>query len=171
LAAAAAILVVALPLALYFAGPPSAQAAQQELIAIHRLNLADGHGFFSEDEPAKLAAYLKDKLGFVPALPKLNQGIAIRGCCVTHFRGQIVGSYVVNTPRGLISIIVVRDRPDALGMKTRLDRAGRAIWTGAFATNSLAAARMGEFTYCAVGEVPVDSLVDLLAELVLAGPS
>jgi hypothetical protein len=167
LAAAAAVLVMALPLAVYVSGPSSAQAAQQELIGIHRNNLTDKHGFYSEYESDKLAVYFRDKLGFVPAMPRLNQGMALRGCCVAHFRGQVVGSYVVNTPRGVISIIAVKDKPEAMGMKAYSTSAGRSFYSGAFGTNSLAAVRMGDFTYCAVGEVPAESLVELLARLAM----
>lgn len=171
LAAATAVLVMALPLAVYLAGPSLAQAAQQELVDIHRNNLTDGHDFSSEYEPDKLAAYFRDKLGFVPAMPRLNRGMALRGCCVAHFRDQVVGSYVVNTPRGVISIIAVKDKPEAMGMKAWSTGAGRNFYSGAFGANSLAAVRMGDFTYCAVGEVPAESLVELLSLLVAGDAS
>ena len=121
---------------------------------------------FSDDKPASLARYFKDKLGFAPAMPKLNQGMAIRGCCIARFRGQIVGSYVVDTPRGLISIIAVRQKPAELNLANPVQQNGLTVYRGAFATNQLAATAVGDYTYCAVGEVPSQSLVELLGLLV-----
>jgi hypothetical protein len=163
---AAAALLVAIPTFLFLTQPSSAQAAQQELVNIHKMNLADGQHFYSEDEPAKLAQYFKDKLGFVPAMPQLNQGVAIRGCCVAHFQGQIVGSYVVDTPRGLISIIAVRATPAELNLTTQTSQNDLRIYQGTFATNQMAAVRVADYTYCAVGEVPQESLTQLLGLLV-----
>lgn len=165
LAAAAAVLVVALPLAVFLSGPSPVQAAQQELVSIHQHNLADGHGFYSEDEPAKLAQYFKEKLGFVPAMPKLNQGMAIRGCCVAHFKEKITGSYVVDTPHGVVSIIVVSDQPEAVGLSRQGDRNGQPIWAGHMRKCNMAAVRNGGYTYTAVSEVPQEQLFQLLGLL------
>lgn len=166
LAAAAVIALVAVPLAIVLTGAPSAQAAQQQLVQIHQQNLTDGHDFYSESEPAKLAQYFKDKLGFVPAMPTLNQGMAIRGCCVAYFRDKIAGSYVVDTPDGVVSIIVVKDPPNSLGLTPRSLPDGRVHWEGRMAMCNMAAVRMGEFTYTAVSAAPRDSLTQMLDLLV-----
>lgn len=165
MAAAAAVLAAALPLAIFLSGPSSAQAAQQELVNIHRQNLAEDHSFYSEDEPAKLDQYFKEKLGFVPAMPKLNQGMAIRGCCIAHFRERIVGSYVVDTPHGVVSIIVVRDQPETVGLSRQADRNGQPIWAGNMRNSNMAAMRRGDYTYTAVSEVPQEQLIQLLGLL------
>jgi hypothetical protein len=164
--AAAACVVLATPLLIHLLSPAAAGAAQQELVSIHRMNLSEERDLFSDDKPANLAQYFKDKLGFAPAMPKLNQGMAIRGCCIAHFRGQIVGSYVVDTPRGLISIIAVRQKPAELNLADPIQQDGLTVYRGAFATNQLAATAVGDYTYCAVGEVPSQSLVELLGLLV-----
>jgi anti-sigma factor RsiW len=165
MAAAAAVLVVAIPVILYLTAPNSAAAAQAELARIHAGNLAAHHKFFSDADPGKLADYLKTQLGFEPATPKLGQGMAMRGCCVAHFKGQAVGSYVVETPRGPISIIVVPQEPQAMGMTEHAEAAGKTFWTGAFAKNSMVAVRLGGYTYCAVAEVPQDLLTQILLSL------
>ncbi|MFB3892109.1 MAG: hypothetical protein ACE15C_08820 [Phycisphaerae bacterium] len=167
ISAAAAVIAVAVILAVYFSGPTSAEASQKELVNIHRMNLSEGHDFVAEDEPAKLAQYFRERLGFTPLLPRLNQGMAIRGCCVAHFRGEIAGSYVVNTPHGLASIIVVTDEPASIGLTaTRTLADGQTAWTGALGMCNMAAVRMGKYTYTAVGETSVDSLTQLLGLLV-----
>lgn len=167
-AAAAAVLVmlVGLSVAMHINSTKEAQAARQELVSIHLENLAEADSFTSSNDPAELARYFKDNLGFVPRLPKVNQGLAIRSCCLAKFRGQIAGSYVVNTPHGKISIIVVGAEPAKLGLSGSAAAGGRQIGTGSFATNNLAAVRLGEYTYCAVGEVPAEQLVELLGLLV-----
>ena len=93
-AAAAAILAVAIPLAIYFGTPQSVQA---ELVRIHTHNVTHPD-IYSDADPAKLAEYLKTQLGFTPAYPRLDQGMAIRGCCISHFRGQTEKSD--QTPEG-----------------------------------------------------------------------
>ncbi len=164
--AAAAAIIVSLIVAFYLATPGEAYAAQQELVGIHQQNLSESHGmFYSQDEPAKLAAYFKQELGFIPAMPKLNQGLSMRGCCVAHFRGRAVGSYVVDSPHGPISIIVIREMPQALGMTNHVERNGQDVWIGSFSGNNTAATRRGEFTYFAVGKVPAENLAELLAKL------
>ncbi len=135
-AAAAAILLIAVPTALLLTSAPQAMAAQEQLANIHMQNVQmqmldghnhEGHTFYSQDDPEKLAAYFKETLGFKPAMPKLNQGMAIRGCCVAHFRDKIVGSYVVETPRGAVSIIVVKDRPESIGLSRAQPRRPRML--------------------------------------------
>lgn len=166
LAAVAAMLLIAVPFIVFFAGPSPATAAPQELAGIHRNNLTGANHRFVEDQPDKMAAYFKEQLGFVPAIPKMNQGMAIRGCCVAHFRDKIAGSYVVNTPHGLISIIVVTDDPASLGLTQQTRQNGLTIWQGGFAKNRMAAVRLGNYTYTAVGEVSQATLDQLLGLLV-----
>ena len=92
--------------------------------------------------------------------------MSLRGCCITHFRDKPVGSYVVDTPRGVISVIVVTDTPKALGMKEELYQGGHTYWGESFAKCQMMAVRIGANTYCAVGEVPRHLLTDLLVQLV-----
>jgi len=164
LAAAAAVLVIGLPAAIYLL--TSQPAAHAELVAIHRHNLSPHREFFTDADPAKLAEYLKGHLGFSPAMPHGRAGMAIRGCCIAHFRDKPAGSYVVDTPRGVISVIIVADTPKALGMKKKLSRGGRTYWAESYAKCEMMAVRIGSNTYCAVGEVPQDLLTDLLVQLV-----
>lgn len=165
LAAAAAILVIAIPLSLYFGAPSQAQAAQAQLVRIHEHNLSPNHEFFQESEPQKLAAYFKDKLGFNPRLPTPGRGLALRGCCVRHFRGSIVGSYVVDTPAGVMSIVVVTDTPESLGITGKFARGPYTYWKSSFAKCDMVSVRIGGYTYCAVGEISHEYLTELLTRL------
>ena len=106
---------------------------------------------------------MKTHLGFTPVLPKLGQGMSIRGCCVSHFKGKIAGSYVVDTDEGIVSVIVVTDHPKALGMKQTIQHEGRTFGKGSFAKCNMVTARVGDLTYCAVAEVlPHRVLTELL---------
>jgi len=166
-AAAAAILIVLVPLSVYFGTSSTAKAAQAELVGIHQENLRPDREFFSDAEPEKLAEYLKSELGFSPAFPCTGQGMAIRGCCVAHFRERIVGSYVVDTPQGVISIIVVTDRPKSLGMSRMSERtrSGQTCWKASFARCSMVTVRLGDYSYCAVGEISHKYLLELISRL------
>jgi hypothetical protein len=169
LLAAAAVVAVLVPLSLYFGAPSAAQAAQAALVRIHRENLAAGQEFVSETDPGKLAAYFKDKLGFNPRLPQLGRGMALRGCCVRHFRGRIVGSYVVATPQGIVSVVVVTDKPESLGISSRFTKGRQTYWKSTFAKCRMVSVRIGSYTYCAVGEISHEYLTALLSKLVPEG--
>lgn len=168
LAAAAAVLLIAIPGVLNLLEPGSAYAAESQLEQIHEMNLSNHHGFYSQDDPVKLAEYFRSKLGFTPRMPQLGQGLALRGCCTAHFKGRIAGTYVVETPSGPISIIVVSDPPQSLGRTTRLDRNGRSYWASSYGHCNMASTRLGDYTYCAVGmnHVSHEQMVQLLEQLV-----
>jgi len=171
LATAAAVLIVAVPLSLYFATPSAADAAQEELASIHKHNIKQVNEFYAEADPEKLTEYFKDKLGFSPALPCIGKGMEMLGCCVAHFKGRVVGSYVVDTPKGTISVIVVTDTPKKIGMNRMAGKAGdrQIFWKGSFARCKMVTVRLGDYSYCAVGEIPHNELKDLLSRLLLDG--
>jgi hypothetical protein len=169
--AAAAALIIAVPLIVISLSSSDAQAAQSQLAQIHQTNLdeiGNPTRFYSEDDPAKLAAYFKEKLHFSPAMPKPDQGLAMRGCCVAHFGKDVAGSYVVKTPSGLISIIIVQRSPRELDLKDAVNVNGKAYFRGAYAKCNMVVTRLGNYTYCAVAnnDVSPDKLIDLLGRLV-----
>jgi len=161
---AAAVLIL-VSLIMYTSVPSQAVAAQAELVKIHQHNISGNHEFYSEAEPGKLAAYFKENLGFNPRLPEPGRGLALRGCCVRHFQGQIVGSYVVDTPEGVMSVIVVTDSPESLGITDRFKHGKHIFWKSAFAKCDMVSVRIGDYTYCAVGEISYEYLTDLLGKL------
>ncbi len=165
LAAAAAILIVLVPLSLYFGTPSAAKAAQAELVKIHNHNLSPHQEFYSEAEPEKLAKYFKAKLGFNPRLPEPGHGMALRGCCVKHFRGEVVGSYVVDTPQGVMSVIVVTDKPESMGITGKFTKDGHTYWKSSFAKCDMVSVRISGYSYCAVGEISHEYLTELLSRL------
>ncbi len=167
LAAAAAIVLVTVSLTLYMAEPQQAHAASSELVQIHQTNLMPHAELYGSSDPDKVAAYFKKQLGFVPAFPRLGAGMGLRGCCVAYFRNRPVGSYVVDTDRGVISIIVLRDTPGTLKFGGQVRNDGQTYHTGAFARNRMAAVEIGDYTYCAVGETDAQWLVELLQSLLL----
>lgn len=164
-AAAAAVVVIGILLGFELMTPSSAAAAQAELVKIHNDNLSAKHEFHSEADPEKLAEYFKSKLGFSPSMPRPEQGLALRGCCVRHFRGQVVGSYVVETPEGIMSIVVVTDLPESLGMARKFQRGKNTFWKSSFAKCDMVTARLGGYSYCAVGEISHEYLTELLIQL------
>ena len=164
--AAAAVVLLAVSAILIFTTPESATAAQAELYRMHQHGLSPDTELHADANPEVLAGYLKNRLGFKPAVPRLGKGMSLRGCCVAHFRDKPVGSYVVDTPRGVISIIVVTESPESLGMKETIQRGGHAYGAGSFAKCEMVTVKLGAYTYCAVGEVSRDLLADLLEQLV-----
>jgi hypothetical protein len=163
MAAAAAFAVI--PLFTMLFAPSSAIAAKAELIQIHNLNIDPDHTFFSESDPVKLAAFFKRNLGFKPLMPATGMGLSLRGCCVQRFRGKEIGSYAVDTPNGIISIVVVPDTPADLGMKDFFLMNGYRSGKSVFADNSMVAVRIGNYTYCAIGQVSHNFLTSVLTQL------
>ncbi len=168
-AAAAVLLLIAIPLRIFLGTPETAAAAQAELVQIYEHSVSPHTELYADADPAKLAEYLKGELGFQPAFPRLGAGMSLRGCCITHFRNKPVGSYVVQTPRGVISLIVIKEDLKSLGLKDKLRRGDHTYMAGSFAKCKMVASQMGGYTYCAVGEVPQAFLADLLDQLVLYG--
>lgn len=164
--AAAAVLAIVVLFGARLIGPAPAMAAQAELVEIHKHNLSAEHEFHSEADPEKLAEYFKDKLGFSPKIPQPGQGLALRGCCVRHFRGQVVGSYVVETPQGIMSVVVVTDQPQSLGMGKKFQYGQHTFWQSSFAKCNMITVRLGDYSYCAVGEVSHQYLAELLGRVV-----
>lgn len=164
-ASAAAVIGLVITIGMLTIKPSAAEAARAELFDIHARNVAGNHEFYSTSDPAKLAEYFTDKLGFTPNLPEPGKGMALRGCCVRHFKDQVVGSYVVDTPEGVMSIVVATDSAESMGMVgNKLDN-GRTFYIGDFAQSNMVAIRMGQYSYCAVGEISHDYLIDLLSKL------
>ena len=166
LASAAAVLIIAIPLVLFMAEPSSAYAAKAELVKIHNNNLSAKHEFYNQDDPQKVAEYFESRLGVSPVILRAGQGQSLRGCCICRFRGQIVGTYVVQTPKGMVSIVVITDQPQSLGMDRKFRRSERTFWAGSFAKCKLVTVRIGQFSYCAVGELPDAHLTEVLLRLV-----
>ena len=163
---AAAIILIVVSVFMLFPESDSAMAAPAELFKIYQHTLSPHKELYSDADPEVLAEFLKKDLGFRPAVPKLAAGMSLRGCCITHFRGKPVGSYVVDTPRGVISIIVVGQTPKSLGMKETLRRGKHTYMAGSFAKCEMVTVELGGYTYCAVGEVSREYLTDLLEKLV-----
>ncbi len=163
---AAAVVLITVSAFLLFTGPEPAEAGMAELYRIHQHAMSPHTELFSDADPASLADFLKTELGFAPAIPKLGAGMSLRGCCVTHFGDEPVGSYVVDTPRGVMSVIVVKETPKSLGMKTPVRRGDHTYMAGSFAMCKMVTVQLNGYTYCAVGEVSVEYLTDLLEQLV-----
>ena len=166
--AAAAVLIVGIPVIIFLTRSTPARAAEAELHKIHQHGLSPHTDLYADAKPEELARYLRDKLGFTPALPRLGAGMSLRGCCVSHFRKKPAGSYVVDTDRGVISVIVLKEKADVVGLKEQIRHRGRTYDAGSYAKCQMVSLELGGYTYCAVGEVSRAFLADLLRELVPA---
>ncbi len=142
------------------------QPAYADLVEIHHHNLRQGNDYVPQTDPNKLATHFQEVLGFNPRLPAMSQGVQLRGCCIKHFKDKVVGSYVVGTPQGIISIVAVQDDPVALNMKTRSKTNSHTYYHSQFARCDMVAVRINGYTYCAIGEVTPDYLQTLLEKLI-----
>ena len=140
--------------------------AYADLVEIHQHNLLQGDDYVPQTDPNVLAAHFQETLGFNPRIPELNQGLQLRGCCIKHFKGRVVGSYVVDTPQGVISIVAVQNEPAAMDMKTRSNVGGHIYFHSQFAKCDMIAVRIENYTYCAIGEVSPNYLQTLLEKLI-----
>ena len=167
LAAAAAILVLAVPIGLYLTTGAPANAASVALEGIHHANLDSVGQLIGKDDPGALGAYLGNRVGHSPLLLGTGSGLNLCGCCVRQFQGRPVASYVVKRNNTPISVIVLPQPPEVLGMAPAKHKtvAQRDIWQGRHRCCNLAAVRIGEYSYCAVGQVTQAELAVLLNAL------
>ena len=164
-AAAAVVAVMSVLLVMHLGSPQNAVAASAELAQIHQGNLLSHVGLHGVSDAETVAAFFRSELGFEPALPQIGAGMALRGCCVAHFRNRPVGSYVLETDRGVVSVIVLRDKVETLKLGGTVGSHGRNYHRGTFARNTLVAAETGGYTYCIVGEADAVWMADILDSL------
>jgi len=159
--AAAAVLVIAFHLF-----PTGQVSAQAEFAAIHAMHESPDAQLFRDSDPARVVAHLAAKLGFTPASPPPVEGMSIRGSCVDRFCGHEAGSYVLDTPHGVISVMVTTDDPESLKLGHRMQRGERVLWACAYKNCRIVGAKVGDLSYYVVGEAPQEFLLDLLLRIV-----
>jgi hypothetical protein len=166
MAAAAAILIVAVTAGFVIWLPQPANAAQVQLVRIHQANLSGQSRMFASSEPGQLEEYLRSHMKDSIPIVDPSRGGKLQGCCVARFKGKEAASYLVRTGQGAVSIIVLDESPQALGMKQSTSPDGLAFWSAIAGNCNMAAAKCpcGHMFY-AVGEVPTDTLVKVLAEV------
>ncbi len=162
--AAAAIILIAVAFVAFYVNTGSQiKAAQIELVGIHRANLsslaqpANGH------DANELGTLIQIKGGSNPVMSCTGAC----GCSVRKFCGRQVASYVVKGPNAPVSVIVVPQSPKALGMTPADDKAAakRTVWKAACGNCNMASVRIGEYSYCAVGQVTQQELTGVLNAL------
>jgi hypothetical protein len=161
----AAILILAVSLFFRFGDPSFPARAQTALVQIHQANLDPDSQLFQDRDPEKLSSYLISKLGFVPRFPKTTPTIIIRGCGVRKFYKKMVASYILDTPAGEVSIIVISQHPSSLGLKEPLGRIGDdtgTCWIKSLGKVNLAAVRRNNFSYFALGSLSQEKLIETL---------
>ncbi len=162
--AAAAILVFALPIGFYVGTGSQANAAQVALAGIHHANLDSLGQLVNDDDPKILREYLENQVGHSPAMLCTGSGLNLCGCHVREFQGRPVASYVVKRANAPISVIAVPQSPEALGMTPAKNRitASRDLWQARHGCCCMAAVRINEYSYCAVGQVTQEELASVL---------
>jgi hypothetical protein len=78
----------------------------------------------------------------------------------------VVGSYVVDTPEGVMSVVVVTDKPESLGISDKFEKGQHTFWKSSFAKCSMVSVRIRDYSYCAVGEISHEYLTELLSRLI-----
>lgn len=142
-----------------------ADEARAELLRIHQANLSSGVAERHVTDPAELAERFRREAGFEPALPCPCQEHHLCGYCEASFRGRPAGSYVIETPEGTVSVVVISESPGKLGLKRKIQVDGQAVHCGSANGWNLAATRLGDHTYCAVGKASEATLASLVGQL------
>lgn len=165
MAAAAAILIAAVTVGFVIWSPQPANAAQAQLVRIHQANLSGQAHMFASSQPEQLREYLRSNMK--DSIPIINptQGMKLQGCCVARFNDKDAASYLVQTDQGAVSIIILDESPQALGMKQSTTPEGLAFWAAAADHSNMAAVNCpcGHMFY-AVSEAPTGTLIKVLAQ-------
>ena len=167
LGAAAAVILVAVPLAHFLGRTTVANASQLELLEIHHHNLSEHSDMMTDLDPESVEAYFEEHLDHAPDVVVTGAGLNLCGCRVQSFRGQPVGSYLVETSRAKVTVIALREMPEALGMKELADLSTPdvPIWGATCECCNMAAARVSGRTYYALGEASHEELSLVLLTL------
>lgn len=170
-ASVAALVMIAVGLLVFLSEPEHAMAGRAQLVEIYENSLClcgcveNDEDTCQESDPEKLAAFMQTRFGFVPLFPKLNEGLVLRGGCAGQFREQAVAAYVVLKGDQPITVVAIPDPPETLRLSHRFEHLGTEFWSCAAKGCNLAAVRLGEYTYCAVGKADRDTLTAILADL------
>jgi anti-sigma factor RsiW len=167
LAAAAAILITVAFVAFYIDTGSRIKAAQTELVGIHRANLNSLEQSANSGDAQGAGTQVESEVGYSPVMPCGQAEMNACRCTVRQFCGRPVASYVVKGPNAPVSVIVVPHSPKALGMMPARGEvaAKRTVWQAACGNCNMASVRIGERSYCAVGQVTQEELASVLNAL------
>ncbi len=161
LSAMAAVLIVGV-FVVFSLSPSPAHATQTTLAEIHKMSLSGDHTLWTQTDPTELAEQYQQKLGVPTQLPPCGEKIKLCTCCIHKcLKHDIIGTYMADTEQGKITVAIVESLPDALGQPMTdpnyyQSRKGQC---------NIVAVRIGEQTYCAVGQVEHRYLQTLLQQL------
>lgn len=159
--AMAAVLLVGL-FVVFSLSPSSAHATQTTLAEIHKMSLSGDHALWTQTDPTELAEQYQQALGVPTQLPPCGEKIKLCTCCINKcLKHDIIGTYMAVTEQGKITVAIVESLPDALG-KPMTDP---HYYQSQKDQCKIVAVRIGEQTYCAVGQVEHRYLQDLLKQL------
>ena len=166
-AAAAVVTLIAVPIWFQFGRAEPALAAQEEFYQIHHTNLAHGGDFVEMTDPNAVSAHLAPHLQ-APLRVPVTEDVDLQGACAARFRGRAAASYLVRTPHGLISVVVVREDPETFHFDRRHTdlMTDRAVYQGQQDEYRLLATRVGNLTYCVIGQVNQEGLLHIMAILI-----
>ncbi|MFC1760822.1 hypothetical protein ACFL6U_01935 [Planctomycetota bacterium] len=163
LVAAAAVVLFAVPVSLFMNTSSQARASQEALIGIHHLSLDHPDKLFHDDDPNRMADHMEDLTGQRLVMVQAPEGWVICGSRSCSFKGRKVPTYMVETAAGRVSVVVLKETPKQLGMK---HKANLNCWTATCKCCSMAAVRLGDDTYYALGDVTHEVLSNVLSRLV-----
>lgn len=163
--AAAAVLVLALALPYVFVPQTPIQAAQPQLVHIHEQNLAHEAGFMPAEDPCRVADHMAAETGHRPRMPDC-EAVNVVGCRVGRLWDRAVGTYLVETADGPVSLVVTADPPEKLALRLP-EFTDRDVTFHPCKTDrcNILAVRIGDLTYVAVGQVDHDTLQAVLLAL------
>jgi anti-sigma factor RsiW len=163
LAAAAVILIAVAFTAFYIDTGSQIKAAQTALVEIHQANLSSLAQPVTVHDANELGKVLQNAEGY----KRVMSCAGACGCNMREFCGRQVPSYVIKGPNAPVSVIVVPQSPKSLGMTPGEDEAAarRTVWRATCGNCNMASVRIGEYSYCAVGQVTEKELTSVLNAL------
>jgi anti-sigma factor RsiW len=163
--AAAAVILLGVTLWMHLEANGSAPS---DLLAMHEGNVARVNGFHLAGEPERIVALLLEEVGRAPASPRLCQCSSLEGGRQGRLLGQSVGTYLVRTPKGEVSVVIAVARPVALGLEPMTHASGADLWCLHCDSCHIVAMRSDSATYVTVGDMSDEQLADVLLRVVPA---
>ncbi len=167
-ASAAAVLLVVLAARTLLFSPQSAPGGQNKVSQAILAHIHEEHSEFGRPSipfrrREQFIRAIKAATGLTPVLPT-SQLYPIRGGGAPIFFGEHAAAYVLGTPHGEVTVIVMRQKPDTLDFDHcwPVDGGQVRTWACGFKTDKMVARRIGGLTYCVVGRLTHSQLSSIL---------
>jgi hypothetical protein len=144
--------------------PGSAPGKIAQAVLAHIHSETASHPAHPSEDWTELRGYLAETTGIAPRRVSGSR-LRLVGGSRTELFGESAASYVMQTPQGPVTVVVMRMHPDRLNFDHCREVDARRLWACGFREYRMVAVRVGKLTYCCIGKLDHDKLSQILLPL------